>query len=91
MNRFLFLANLMQVAWASITNRAQAQGRDADAVRNAFDWGQLVREVLFARIDRTQAMWEQRMSALIKEAEDKVPKIIMPNAPKPSEPPEAVH
>lgn len=86
MDRFVFLANLMQVAWFSMEARAKVHGRDADAVRQAFDWGQLVCEVLFSQIQRTQAMWSQRIGAMVQDAEAKVPKVIMP-----AKPPEAMH
>lgn len=80
MNRFLFLANLMQVAWLVIGQRARLHNRDLEALQAAFDWGQLCREVLLSRIDRTQALWEQRMLSMIKDAEAKVPVIVIPGS-----------
>lgn len=78
MNRFLFLGNLIQVAWLVIDQRAQLHRRDLEALQAAFDWGQLCREVLLSRIDRTQALWEQRIMSMIRDAEAKVPVLIMP-------------
>ena len=73
MNRFLFVANLLQVAWFAIHERARRSGRDADAVLAAFDWGVMVREVLLTKIERPQSIWEARILNLVHEAELKVP------------------
>lgn len=79
MNRCEFAGMLMQVAWEAMGLRCKMTRRDPVALREAFDWNTLTREVLFSPDSvmrfRNQKIWQLRIQALIGEAEAKVPAV----------------